>query len=216
MCTVTPDDAPANHYDLQCSSCHITDNWVVVDYLHNEAPFNCLECHETPEEDHYLDNCIVCHNVTDWSEIIFEHSSDYLNCSGCHVPPPGHWPGQCWYCHKSTSDWTVIVFDHSTYTDCKSCHADDRPADHPRGQCSMCHTTDTWDIPDTPTPWPTSTPRPTLHPDPDAGLHPDRHAGTDRCLAGRAHADRDDGAVEGRALPGPPIPLPSSGKGVLV
>jgi hypothetical protein len=159
-------DAPSQHYDLQCSSCHITDNWVVVDYLHNEAPFNCLECHEPPDDDHYLDNCIVCHNVTDWLEIEFEHTADYLNCGGCHVPPPGHWPGQCWYCHKSTSDWTVIVFDHSTYTDCKSCHAEDRPADHPRGQCSMCHTTTTWEIPDTPTPWPTMTPIPTRTPTP--------------------------------------------------
>ncbi len=158
------EDAPVGHYDLQCSSCHITDNWVVVDYLHNEAPYNCLECHMPPSADHYLDNCTVCHNVTDWHVIIFVHTSSYLNCSGCHVPPPGHWPGQCWYCHISTSDWLIIEFDHSTYTDCKSCHADDRPADHPRGQCSMCHTTDTWEIPDTPTPWPTSTPTLTLTP----------------------------------------------------
>ena len=60
----------------------------------------------------------------------------------------------------------MIVFDHTTYTDCKACHADDRPADHPRGQCSQCHTTDTWDIPDTPTPWPTATPLPTQTPTP--------------------------------------------------
>ena len=159
-------DAPVGHYDLQCSLCHITDNWVVVDYLHNEAPFNCLECHTTPDEDHYLNDCIVCHNVINWSVISFVHTADYLNCSGCHVPPLGHWPGQCYYCHVSTESWLIIVFDHSTYTDCKACHADDRPADHPRGQCSMCHTTDTWDIPDTPTPWPTATPLPTLTPTP--------------------------------------------------
>ena len=61
-------------------------------------------------------------------------------------PPPGHWPGQCYYCHVSTSDWSIIVFDHSTYTDCKACHADDRPADHPHGQCSQCHSTDTCEI----------------------------------------------------------------------
>ena len=155
------EDAPEEHYALQCSSCHITDNWVVVDYLHNEAPFNCLTCHTTPEEDHYIDDCLACHNVIDWQVINFVHTDDYLNCSGCHVAPTGHWPGQCSYCHISTSDWTLVTFDHTTYTDCKACHADDRPLDHSRGQCSQCHTTDTWDIPDTPTPWPTATALPT-------------------------------------------------------
>ena len=163
-----------------------------------------------PDDDHYLDNCIVCHNVTNWLEIIFVHTADYLNCSGCHVPPPGHWPGQCWYCHKSTSDWTVIVFDHSTYTDCKACHADDRPADHPRGQCSMCHTTTTWDIPDTPTPWPTVHPAADEHPDPDAGAYVDPHPRFRRISCRRSLRRRRRRCRRG--APNPPRPFPA-GKG---
>jgi hypothetical protein len=38
-----------------------------------------------------------------------------------------------------------VNFSHDGYTDCISCHEDDRPDDHPQAQCSICHNTDSWE-----------------------------------------------------------------------
>lgn len=149
-------DTPANHYGDDCARCHNTNNWKQVVFDHRGFP-DCVACHaaETPDS-HYAGQCSKCHSTDTWKEINFNHV-DLDNCTGCHADdaPKDHWPGQCSNCHISTKDWNKIKFDHSSlFKDCRSCHYDEPvPAGHPtRGQCSKCHTTDTWVIAPTPTP----------------------------------------------------------------
>ena len=153
-------DAPNNHYGEQCSRCHNTHHWHEVSFDHTGFP-DCVACHSTDAPaDHYAGQCSKCHDTKNWQNVSFNHSG-VTNCTGCHSSdvPDGHWPGQCSNCHTSTKDWSKVKFDHqSSYKDCRACHSDDLPdpdqfPDHPeRGQCSRCHSTNTWVVVPTATP----------------------------------------------------------------
>ena len=100
-------------------------------------------------EEHYPGQCSSCHATSDWETVAFNHTG-LTDCTACHTAPSGHWPGECANCH-GTTDWLDYTFDHTGYATCNACHA--RPASHPRsGQCSKCHTTNSWEIIVTPTP----------------------------------------------------------------
>lgn len=136
--TCHSDVLPPNHYSGDCALCHNVDRWDNISFNHVGA-VNCTTCHSADKPaSHYTAECSLCHTTVSWA---FVHQGLDSDCQSCHTYA-GHWPGQCSDCHLSVSDWLEYKFDHTGYTDCKACHT--RPDNHPRGQCSKCHNTDSW------------------------------------------------------------------------
>ncbi|MDH3417270.1 MAG: hypothetical protein OEM64_13255, partial [Gammaproteobacteria bacterium] len=85
---------PASHVATQgeCSDCHITANWAVVNFIdHSSLSGNCVSCHngfqatgKTPTHISSGDRCEDCHNTTGWLPANFDHSGLFNNCVSCH------------------------------------------------------------------------------------------------------------------------------------
>jgi NAD-dependent SIR2 family protein deacetylase len=87
-------DAPADHYDLQCSQCHNTTAWVDVNVDHTGLT-DCVACHEADRpENHPRAQCSNCHNTISWFDVldaesttafvIVQDGSLQVNCAACH------------------------------------------------------------------------------------------------------------------------------------
>jgi hypothetical protein len=77
--------------------------------------------------------CEDCHGTTSWDQLDVDHSFFPL--------ASGHGGLECTDCHGA-SDY------YSLDPTCSSCHEVDRPADHDPGECSECHTIESWDAAD--------------------------------------------------------------------
>ncbi len=117
---------------MQCKSCHINDNFSIVD---NQT---CLECHGSHDNSftqvHVVDfgsNCLVCHDGLDKMQN-FDHNQIGYPLDGKHNQ------SKCTDCHTGSNL-------KETPNDCKDCHTE--PLMH-RGvfdqACDSCHTPEGW------------------------------------------------------------------------
>ena len=143
-------DAPANHFTMNCAECHDTNGWQTSGFLHPAAlTQECASCHEKLHpSNHFTGDCSTCHNPKGWANVAFNHQTgDATDCTACHeaVRPANHYTGQCSACHTPTA-WINATFNHQAANaiDCQSCHEQLRPANHFPGQCSTCHTPTAW------------------------------------------------------------------------
>lgn len=131
-------DAPDQHFEGQCSNCHVGGVWKNVQMDHTGLT-DCTGCHsDLAPRPHYPLPCSECHTPNAWSEAYYAHLGS-PNCGLCHASPPNHWPLPCTECHSPTN-WQAS-YDH-TLADCSSCHIP--PAGHYTGQCSSCHEPSSW------------------------------------------------------------------------
>lgn len=148
--TCHTEDAPSNHFTMNCAECHDTNGWQTGGFLHPAAlTQECASCHEKLRPDnHFTGDCSTCHTPKGWATVAFNHQTgDATDCASCHeaVRPANHYTGQCSACHTPTA-WANAVFNHQVANaiDCQSCHEQLRPASHFPGQCSSCHTPTAW------------------------------------------------------------------------
>ncbi len=118
-------------------------------------PGDCSNCHtdvtswESYEFDHETTSCKACHSDAIYlvGSMDGKPCEQSQPCQSCHsaADHDQDYPGDCTNCHNNYDDWMNVAVDHSLYPDCYSCHAADKPdADHYSAQCSVCHSTDTW------------------------------------------------------------------------
>ena len=148
-----------DHYVGKCSECHTTYSWEPVAFDHQYYE-GCLGCHENDLPElyvrpdfsvklpHYDGECFACHQDTsDWSVADYPHSEDNFEaCLGCHEfeTPDDHYPDfTCLACHQ-VENWDQLAFDHDGMENCSTCHLADKPSTHYPGQCSNCHTSESW------------------------------------------------------------------------
>lgn len=128
------DDAHVGAFGTQCGACHIPTTWEAVNVNHDLTGFPldgmhvdvpCESCHIGGVFDGTPTACSECH----WQDDIHNQAFG-VDCGACH----------------STAGFEFVSFDHTSdiAVNCISCHQSDRPANHFPGQCSLCHTTDTW------------------------------------------------------------------------
>ncbi len=138
--------APANHFQGDCLTCHTTAGWIPAHFDHSlSIAAGCQDCHlkDRPAQ-HYPGQCSACHSTNAWKPAHFDHAvAGATDCQSCHARPDNHYRGQCSACH-ATSAWKPAHFNHEAAgaTDCQSCHQ--RPGGHFNGQCSACHSTGAW------------------------------------------------------------------------
>jgi hypothetical protein len=137
----------------ECLSCHAGDI-PVVRYLPDRSLYLLLDylpfVQVIVDEDHYPGDCSLCHaSTTDWEVIEYGHENVY-ECESCHgdQAPQSHYPGSCASCHLNPENWLDAIYNHAEFKDCLGCHLDDTPDDHDAylaaGQCSSCHSTESW------------------------------------------------------------------------
>ena len=158
------DDAHNGGLGEDCASCHNADQWLSVDFDHQEhadftldgahAETNCTSCHidnaftDTPHtciECHQLDDvhqgsrgddCGSCHTASDWADSNFDHDtiSDFP-LTGAHDVL------SCANCHLSNMQ---LAEPPQT---CIGCHSANDPHQGTRGDaCGDCHSTSTWEL----------------------------------------------------------------------
>ena len=144
------DELPDQHFEGQCSTCHLSTIWTEINFDHSLAQEkDCLTCHtQDKPARHYKGICSACHTVSAWKPASFDHqAAGATDCQSCHKDdrPANHFSGQCSACHSPTN-WRNATFNHQAAgaTDCQSCHKKDRPANHFSGQCSACHSPTNW------------------------------------------------------------------------
>ncbi len=79
------EDAPNNHYDLQCSECHTTNAWLPSDFNHEAyGATDCFSCHnEDAPNNHYDLQCSECHTTNAWLPASYDHDGA-TQCNKCH------------------------------------------------------------------------------------------------------------------------------------
>ena len=147
------------HANLQCSQCHINNNYALT-----IAPTDCgnSQCHLTTWQGtnnpvHSTSgsafaavNCSTCHNTASWTTAAFDHSTTGFTLTGTHMSPT---PTACTACHIS-NNYTL------SSTDCYGCHSaafqstttiggnvpNHVTAGFPTtaSACATCHTITTW------------------------------------------------------------------------
>lgn len=120
-----------------CAGCHIDKK--PEDDLHKKVNINCSSCHNTNDWkigrfDHKLlgaieINCITCHLTQKPNDGIHRNLSADIQCSQCHT----------------SSEWKPSTFDHNKFfrfdenhpSDCKNCHNDQN--NFKSYTCYNCH-----------------------------------------------------------------------------
>jgi len=133
------------HNTLQCSQCHINNNYNLT-----SANTACVSCHQadykgTTNPNHVQANfpttCQQCHNTTSWGNASFDHSTTGFPLTGAHTTL------QCTQCHLN-GNYNLT----SANTACVSCHQNDfngttNPPHLAAGfptACQNCHNTTSW------------------------------------------------------------------------
>ena len=102
---------PENHYQGQCSRCHIdTTTFINVRFDHSFIDSqDCSACH-IPPANHFPAPCAACHiDTNDFLILRFDHSFiGGQDCVACHTPPVNHFPAPCAACHIDTNDFNII------------------------------------------------------------------------------------------------------------
>lgn len=135
---------PANHFPMECSTCHTTAGWQGALFDHALASGQlCATCHAGDKpENHYGLDCSSCHTPGSWAGARFSHPAELVaNCLNCHSPRAGHFSINCATCHQPGS-WNQVSINHGVLTSCSDCH--NRPGNHVGGQCSSCHAYPSW------------------------------------------------------------------------
>jgi hypothetical protein len=162
-CDQCHEDAHLGRFEpTPCSTCHISDGFLVQAFDHDKTDF--------PQTGKHVGlDCALCHRSGVWNGV--PHDS----CNDCHYPKNPHreeiTADKCDECHV-TEGFEVIRFDHKAETDfdlapahdelecdtchkqvtefaglsseCTSCHEDDRPWGHYQGDCADCHEAEHW------------------------------------------------------------------------
>jgi hypothetical protein len=81
-----------------CETCHVLENWHVVNFSHSTTGFELLGKHKTVQ-------CGACHKINRNSKIEYKFSQLSSSCEDCHT------------------DIHYGQFQKSGKTDCQSCHA---------------------------------------------------------------------------------------------
>jgi hypothetical protein len=148
-------DAPPDHYEGDCATCHNNEDWRQVDVDHDFFPLlgghdqpecttchladtfkgldsSCMSCHEPdrPVAHYEGQDCVSCHNIFDWEDANIDHSFFPLEFS--HAEPT------CTECHL-TNDYA------DADPACISCHAADEPRNHFGDDCASCHNIRDWE-----------------------------------------------------------------------
>ena len=102
-------DRPIDHFGWQCSTCHVTDGWTGVVFLHIPSA-DCYACHtETAPVDHYTGQCINCHSFTGWTDAVFNHTG-FTDCTSCHSQDSGMDDApDCVTCHVQEDTSVMLI-----------------------------------------------------------------------------------------------------------
>jgi len=159
-------------HTFTCVVCHENDNPELEPKLPDQTFLTILNQEKdsslNPHEN--LLDCVMCHqNTTSWQDATFKHEeicgrchyegkfvpanlqdidcAKTLQCANCHTPV-GHradFGDQCADCHPSVTSWLPASFNHENYTNCLTCHVQDKPTSHLSStNCGACHSTTSW------------------------------------------------------------------------
>ena len=131
------------HTSLQCSQCHVNNNYSLTSA--NAACYNChaADYNGTTNPPHaaqgFPQDCSGCHTTTNWAGATFNHATTGFALTGFHTSL------QCNQCHVN-NNYSL------TSAACWNCHQADyngttSPAHQAAGfpqDCSMCHSTTNW------------------------------------------------------------------------
>lgn len=159
-------------FTFSCLVCHEQDNPELKQELPNQVALmggNQMKSTSLDPHNNSID-CVLCHkNTENWHDYSFKHTetcswchfedkfipinlqeiecTKTLQCAECHEPV-GHradFGDQCADCHASVTTWLPATFDHTGYTNCITCHVQDKPASHiSTTNCVACHSTTDW------------------------------------------------------------------------
>lgn len=160
------------HEDLSCNECHLEARSREDLQAASSVCVDCHREDDIHEGQFGVD-CGSCHSPVSWEQFTVDHSLTAfpligkhidVACESCHLEGVfAGTPTTCYDCHwqddihngafgkdcgacHSEEGLHLVSFDHNTgsASNCSACHLGDRPTSHYPGQCSACHTTDTW------------------------------------------------------------------------
>lgn len=133
------------HAVIDCRACHQPDNIADIDIRKREDTYlgldeACLSCHDDFHQETLSNDCIQCHGYDSFRPAVgFDHNEAKFKLDGAHTSV------DCKECHPSNMR-NGVEFQEFTglqFSDCKACH-DDAHNGNLTGQCTQCHTTDSF------------------------------------------------------------------------
>ncbi len=143
------------HFAGACETCHGVATWEMEAFDHL-AIVECESCHmkDQPEgherytqvppvtDDGYLVRTVGSLAGSALPAIPGRRVADNGRITDVSQVQQGH---ACEECHTDTTDWMTTTFAHDGFEDCAACRTEDTPPEHYEGQCSGCHTVESWD-----------------------------------------------------------------------